>query len=54
MRLHSAELRERALQADLDRDEIRRLWSAFESGRMNAVRAWALVVMGYMSRQEGG
>ncbi|HEY4087751.1 MAG TPA: asparagine synthase (glutamine-hydrolyzing), partial [Bryobacteraceae bacterium] len=48
MRKHSDELREQALQSDLDRCEIRRLWSAFESGRMNATRAWALVVLGSM------
>jgi len=48
MRKHSDELRERALQSDLDRSEIRRLWSAFESGKMNATRAWALVVLGSM------
>ncbi len=45
MRRYSGELRERALGADLDRTEVRRLWAAFESGRMNAVRAWALVVL---------
>jgi asparagine synthase (glutamine-hydrolysing) len=48
MRRHSAELRELALRADLDRSEIKRLWLAFEGGHMNAVRAWALVVMGAM------
>ena len=48
MRKHSDELRERALQSDLDCGEIRRLWSAFESGKMNATRAWALVVLGSM------
>ena len=48
MRKHSEELRERALQSDLDRGEIRRLWAVFESGRMNATRAWALVVLGAM------
>ncbi len=46
MRRHSNELRDRALHADLERTEVARLWSAFEQGRMNAVRAWALVVMG--------
>ncbi|HEY4084924.1 MAG TPA: asparagine synthase-related protein, partial [Bryobacteraceae bacterium] len=46
MRKHSNELREHALQSDLDRNEICRLWSAFESGKMNATRAWALVVLG--------
>lgn len=50
MRRHSAELRERALQADLDRREILRLWGAFDAGHMNAVRAWALVVMGELQR----
>ncbi len=48
MRKHSEELREQALRANLDQGEIRRLWSAFESGKMNATRAWALVVLGSM------
>ena len=46
MRRYSRELLERALQADLDGTEIRRLWTAFERGHINAVRAWALVVLG--------
>jgi len=49
MRRYSGELRERALKADLDRGEIRRLWAAFEAGHINAVRAWALVVLGSLS-----
>ncbi len=49
MRRHSGELRERAMQADLDRTEIANLWAAFDQGRMSATRAWALVVMGSMN-----
>ena len=48
MRKHSNELREQALQSDLDRAGNRRQWSAFESGQMNATRALALVVFGSM------
>ena len=39
--------RERALRADfLERREVLRLWQAFEDGRLNANRAWSLVVLG--------
>ena len=55
MRRNSDELRERAMQADyLDRKEIGKLWAAFEAGRMNAARAWALVVTGSKRNGEGG
>ena len=43
----SGHFRERALRADfLDRTEVNRLWTAFEQGRLNANRAWSLVVLG--------
>ncbi len=54
IRQQSAELRERALKADLEPQEVKRLWKAFEEGRMNGVRAWALIVMGAMGGTQHG
>jgi len=52
MRGNSGELRERALQADLDTNEVARLWALFEEGRMSATRAWALIALA--SAKAGG
>jgi len=52
MRGNSGELRERALQADLDTNEVARLWALFQQGRMSATRAWALIALA--SAKAGG
>jgi len=47
MKRHSGQLKEMAIQSPwIDRKEVSRLWTRFETNRLHWSRAWALVILG--------